>query len=422
MSRRVTFDVTVTVKSPFLFRALHGALLGVDAAQLRDETGAPIIPADQFRGLLREAITDLAEATGQGIASSSMIDRLFGTESRAMQETGEHDRPERAALVFSDLRAANTHGASDENGGTLRKAGELTRIEIDEQTGAAKVGHVFVTELVAPMGASVPFAGKIVAFLDDDEVEPVTDALAKALRLIASIGAFKSVGFGEVVPDQTSIRSTSATSLGLRRKERGEDERLDYRITFDRPFLVDARRVANNAFSGATTIPGAVFKGALARRLELAGENPEKGRFAEALAALVVSHAFPEAPNGQISGLPLPLSMVGARVGNAIKLGDALETPRGKGVMIDGEPAVFAANWKRGAAPDWFAAAREAIGHAPYLEPAKLARTHTAIADTGTAFDQKLFTTVARSKSRASGSDQTEKLAGCNRCRQRRRF
>jgi hypothetical protein len=397
VTQRVAFDVTLTVKSPFLFRALHGALLGVDAAQLRDEAGSPVIPADQLRGLLREAMVDLAGATQGSVVSDPMIDRLFGRESRKVEETGEHDRPERALLVFSDLRAARTHNASDGTRGRFLPSGEVTRIEIDDQTGAARTGHIFVTELAAPMGASVPFTGEIVALLEDDEVEPVTNALGKALKLIAAIGAFKSVGFGEVVPEQTSIRAAPARPLALRKGEQLRDERFNYHITFDRPFLVDARRVANNAFLGSAIIPGAVIKGALARRLELAGEEPESGRFAKALAALVVSHAFPETPDGRLSGLPLPLSMVGVKQGNAIKLGDALETPRGKGAMIDGEAARFVANWKRYAKPDWFAAAREAIGHPPYREPAKLGRTHTSIGPAGTALDQELFTTVARS-------------------------
>lgn len=384
MTRRVVFDLTLTLRSPFLMRALHGARFGAGAAQLRDEDGTPIMPADQVRGIFRHALHELCAATGGRAIGEALLRRLFGAKSRGQDETGEHDRPERALLIFSDLRAPSLAGTA---------SGETTRIAIDDETGAARTGHILVSELVAPMGAEVAFAGTIVGLLADDEVETVAAALRKAMPLITAVGTAKSAGFGEVLAERSRIAVAADRPLALPSGGAAAQARLAFRLTFDRPILVDAWQADRNMSVGAAIVPGAALKGALARKLMLAGEDPENGRCSAALAALVVSHAFPESADGRISGLPLPLSLVAGRGGDGIVIGDALGLPPGRGAMIAGRAAIFQPDWK----PAWFAAAREALGHPPFDEPANIARAHVEIGDERVAVDGALFTLVARS-------------------------
>ena len=393
MTDRLVFTITLGLRSPFLFRGLDGGVLGVDAAQLRDERNRPIIPADQMRGVFREALGDLA-AVGAGITTPD-IAALFGDPSQKEDDANSSNDPNRGAIVFSDLTAE----------AALASSGETTRIEIDDNTGAVKDGQLLVLELVAPFGEVVAFTGTVVVFRPRQQRKPIEDLLRKALGLMSAIGAFKSPGFGEVVPDRSCVKFKSETSLALRPSRRSWPDDMKLRVRFDRPVLVDAERIADNAFLGRSIIPGGVFKGALADRLLRAGLKPGEGALGTALAALAISHAFPESDTpGQPWGLPLPLSLVAISTDDGLCYGDALGVPANRGAMIKGEPARFLGDWKDA----WYGGAHQALERPRGEEPPGLSRTHTRIdPDTGTAKDEALFTFIARSVVKADGSPRT---------------
>lgn len=395
MSDRLLYTVTLTVRSPFLFRGLEGAVLGIDTPHLRDEQGRPIIPADQVRGVLREALGDLA-AAGAGIAEED-IPKLFGGGSDDQHgEPGRSNDPHRAAIEFTDLTAHEP----------LPAAGETTRIEIDDDTGAVKRGMLQVIELVAPFGKAVAFTGTLVLFRPRADAERFARLFQQALALVSSIGAFKSPGFGEVVADASRIDFQGATPLAVPARAEGTvTEFRQLRVRFDRPILVDGDKIAPNAVQGSTIVPGAVIKGALAQRLQRAGQNPEQGVLGAALSRMSISHAFPESRDGRWPHLlPLPLSLVAAEDGDGtIHYGDALGTPPGKGAMIGGRPALFTTDWK----PRWFGGAYTALNWPQVEEPPGLPRTHTAIdSGAGVAEDLKLFTTIARSVRTPAGEER----------------
>ncbi len=395
MNQRLVFTLRLTVRSPFLFRGLDGGMVGVDAAQLRNELGRPIIPADQVRGVLREALGDLAEASP--VVSVADIGALFGGESRNEGESGTSNDPSRGTISFSDLAPERD----------LPCPKETTRIEVDDATGAVKRGHLQILELVAPFGEKVTFIGNIVVYAPVGQARRLEDLLGKALRLVSGIGAFKSAGFGEIVHTHSGISLKSERSLSLPAEAGAGPGRLNLRVSFDRPILVDAERIADNAFLGSWIIPGAVFKGALAERLAQAGLNPGEASLGEALSQLYISHAFPESVvAGKAWGLPLPLSLVAAKVGATGELayGDVLDVPSGWGGMLQGHPAQFAGDWKDA----WFGGAYSLLGCPDGEEPPALARTRTSIsAETGTAKDGALFTAIARSVVRPDGSPRT---------------
>lgn len=383
--KRCEIDIALTVRSPFLFQGLANGLMGIDTAQLRDEEGRPVIPADQVRGVLLEAMTDLA-AAAPTLATADDIRQLFGQGSiEAKAGTGgviEYDRPERSELIFADLVAD----------GLDCSVGETTRVQIDEETGAVKTGHMQVIELVAPLRREVTFKGSFVAFLKRGSSKRQIDAIVAALATVSSIGAFKSAGFGEITKHSLTVGAEqdlalpAATSAPLRQS---------YLVSFDRPILVDAKWVADNAVSGAAIVPGAAFKGALAERLRRAGIDPESDpRFAKPLAAMRVSHAFPVTDAGDLLLESLPLSLVALkREGEGFAFGDALKVPYGRGATIDGEAALFSTDWK----DETFSDAAKALGRVGGDPPSELPRTHTAIGPKGIAEDQRLFTTIARS-------------------------
>lgn len=397
---RVELDVSLTVASPFLFRGLAGRLFGLDAAALRDEEGRPIIPADQLRGCLRDAFEDLA-AAGTGITGDDILD-LFGRPSPDERGAGAANVPARGGLLVSDLTAKGLDAS---------RPLETTRVEIDDDTGAVDEGKMQVLELAAPFGQDVAFEGTATLFVPVGEEALWERRLGQAVALISSIGAVKTAGFGEVVAGAVKRRQAARASVPA--AAAGAPVRRRYRVTFDRPLLVDAEWVADNAMQGSAIVPGAVFKGALAQALIYAGEMPETGRFSESLANLSIGHAFPEINDTKEPGLlPLPLSLVTVEGkpldGRDDGFGDALLCPDGQGALMrdkDGveRPALFPGDWKE----VWFGNASAALGRASVDVPL-IPRTHTAIGHAGVAADQALFTTLARSVRRArSKTDRT---------------
>lgn len=410
MNERVVYTLSVTVRSPFMFQGLVNARLGVDAAQLRDERGWPIIPADQVRGVVRMALETLGGAPywrdyetkepragrAPSVVTESAIIRLFGEGSKSVEQEGqEHDRPERGRLNFADLVADRE-----------AQHGVATRIEIDDELGSVKAGALQVVELIVPIGTDVTFTGEVTLDADAElDAARVETALGKGLRLIPAIGAFKSAGFGEVVKTALSVKRRHPLPAPTTKAWSGSATRRAYRIVFDRPILVDAARVTGNLFVGCSIIPGAALKGALAERLRATGVDPEHDApWAEALAALRVSHAFPENAAGVPYGFRVPNSVLCGFPNNARIFADALlmssQSPRdgGKGFVLGGREsptvALFPVDWK----DEDFCKFGDCGRRFPAYEAiSELPRMHVAIdPDMLVARDQFLFGTIAR--------------------------
>ncbi len=400
MSKIARYEVSLTLRSPFMFQGLANSRFGVDAAYLRGEEDQPIIPADQIKGVLRSACF-LLTREAMDIAPMTLFSALFGSASaeNPKGDPEKYDFPNRGALIAADLSAEIKR-----NGKTF----ETTRIEIDDETGAAKSGALQVVELAAPFGEEVEFIGCL-HLLAKDGVDPnaVATLLSRAIKLVPAIGAFKSAGFGEVVRAGVTLEGEpEVVKQAAASPSDSVSERLAYRVTFDRPILVEAMRETDNLFVGSTIVPGAAFKGALATKLKLAGINPEDqaGDWGRALAALRISHAFPENDDGVLSGFPVPHSLCAWKDSGEIHFADSLMS-FGDGtcgfvteVVKSGTRKVVApthpADWK----DEFF----DALGEEGLLPkaPKSIApqpRTHVRIdGETLAGVDTALFTTVAQ--------------------------
>ncbi|ABC21951.1 RAMP superfamily CRISPR-associated protein [Rhodospirillum rubrum] len=401
---RYRFDLRLCVRSPFLFRGLTTAALGLDASALRDPAGRPLIPGDQIRGVLKEALGDLPETVVPKEGALS-IDCLFGRKSAREDEVGAANLPARRRIHFTDLVGVDMVGdPTDKTAPRLGLDGKgaiHTRIALDGESGTVKTGALQVIELVAPMGAAVTFKGTITVFAPRNSGESLTALLRKALALVGSIGGLKSPGFGEVLAQRSSLTLSETSPLAAVAAKDGPSGRKRLSVTFDRPLLVDTERLAANVVAGAAVIPGTVFKGALADRLALGQGAPEDapdigGDLGEALSGLSLSHAYPLDKDGRRLCRPLPLSLVAAKGEGDILLGDALDLGDGEGAFLNGHPALFQGDWK----PEVFAPALRAAGYPQGSAPPRLARTHTAIdPKTGTAAESMLYTTLLRAVS-----------------------
>jgi hypothetical protein len=387
---RLAFPLRLVINSPFLFPAADQARFGLDAVALRDAWGRPLIPGDQLRGVVREALEDLS-AAAPAVAPAALLADLFGAapadaRSNADDPGAEAFAPQRGHMLFGDLVA--------EQGNT--PPARAVRIRIEAETGAAADGALQMVELVAPPGAGVAFAGELVVLARAGQEAAIERALRHALPLVCAIGAQKSIGFGSVAEFHLDRPQERRFLLPVSGSPPQEATSVVWEMRLDRPFLVNARREADNLFVGEDVIPGGVIKGALARRLELAGEL---GRFGQMLSDMRITHAVPEMPDGAPAGDALPLSLVAVKPRNhPLLVGDSLGTPPGLGVNLEdatGEvalPGWYAPDWK----DEWDSEVRRRVGWAAPSDPATDIRVHTAIdRGSGAAAEGLLYSTVA---------------------------
>lgn len=411
---RITLAVTVAVRSPFVFQGLDPAAYGYDASALRDEDRVPIIPGDHLRGHLRHALTTLAgNVTGDQAEQryKTLLRLLFGAASpgREPEKGGEQDRPDRGLLIVGDLAAIKVTRGDIDCAAADPIGTPYPRVKIDESTGAADDAMLQQIELVAPIEAVVLFAGKIVVRPHRDLPPDVDADLRRALRLVPAMGALKSAGFGEVVHAQSDIR-VAPPRPAPRIAWPAAPDRLAVTVAFDRPLLVNVRRIAGNYFAGDTVVPGGAIKGAIAEALKDAGcrtiADPGDPTGA-ALSDIVVSHACPLTEAGDPADRAIPDSIVAVTRPDQEPLladlaGPRLHTdpagdgtlpapidwsdPEMKALIAAGTPA-FAIDWK----DEVFAAAQLRLNR-PGSDLHHLPRGRVAIDPaTGIAEESKLF-------------------------------
>ncbi len=370
--------IEITLASPFVTRGLNPADTVIDTSLPRDGQGRVVLPGSLVQGTIRDALETIAKRvngllTLEGVARDLDADiaLLFGTESgkRTPRDPGEvtdrrvNNTPERALLAFSDLAATTPERGSGSDG----VGHQFIRVEIDDDLGAVREGHIQRIELPWPIGTPVAFAGEI-TLRPHPDAEParVKALLDLGLRLVPALGAVKSAGFGERLGH--TIEDAIEVTVSPTAAARGRTD-LTFALGLDRPFLVAATRAADNVYRGSEVIPGGVIKGALAEALKAAGAMD--GAMADFLARLTITHAFPASkaamndPATRRRVLPLSLVMAGKKPvdilcdGGASRLADGLR---------------FEVDWKEGEHEAAFAV----LGWDDEA-PERDVRTHTAI-------------------------------------------
>ncbi|SFR47876.1 RAMP superfamily CRISPR-associated protein [Litoreibacter janthinus] len=370
--KRHAFDLNITVFAPFLFPGVAAGRYGLDRVALRKKGGDLVLPMDQVRGILLHGVRALAKVTHDPAATTSNIRALFGAESGdATDDTAASLDPLRGSLFLTDLTAPVP--ASN------LKTNTYPRVRIDEDSGAAAEGQLlFVEQLVAP-GKDVDFTGELAFYCTDAEAEQRLQLLSAALRITLSVGSYKSIGFGLIKQETSGIvrRTVPAAPVASLPPE----SRIAWSFTLDRPYLVDATRIANNAYLGSAAIPGGTLKGCLARNLQLLGVDIQTPEMQQGLAALHVSHARPTGSGDRT----IPISIV---QDSRTQTFHDLLAPHN--TEPEFSPS-FALDWKS----DTERLARGLLGQTEQIDTFE-ERVHSAInADTGAVVDEKLFSTIS---------------------------
>lgn len=405
--RRHRLEFEAHVRSPFIFAGLDPCAVGVDTSALRNEDKQPILPADHLRGLLRQALEAIEQVEKEhGVAPPTATlpsDSLFGPPFDAAADdkrTGADPfAPRRGCLLFGDL-AAKQMLLPDGRRKPVENA-EITRIQIDDDTGVVARGMLQVVELAAPLAAVAEFMGDARFYGTDEEALAVGERLRKALRLVPYFGGLRSAGFGEHVAEDSRLTLSLAASEDIVPVAPSPDPGSRFKVLgcFDRPFLVASRRLADNVSEGGEIVPGGAIKGALAEMLGRSGISTAPGSpHGNVLSGMRIGHAFPMSSSGPPElGRPLPLSAMFDPLTRTYQC--AFEGSPG---LIHDRCADFQPDWKD-ADKRTFACE---VGR-PLAELPSLARGHTKIErETGIAEDRNLFVEVARGARFATGEER----------------
>lgn len=276
------FGVSIDVLGPILSRGLEPGSFGVDAVAARDAEGRIYLAGSHILGKVRDALSTL-NACKPGWLPAAWEQEWFG--GRGDETEGEA----RGRVFLGDLRP--DHPPDDDTRISRRTR---SRIAIDPVTGTALEGALQVMEQPYRSGEAVTFSGTLTILGADATV--VRDAVHRALLWIGNAGGLRTIGFGRVVGAQVGTAHPQSAASPV------PGQRLMLTLTFEEPFCIATRRIAENIYEGIDVVPGGAIKGALAaqlardggfdlKNLEIApGPHPTLRKH---FARIHVTHAFP---------------------------------------------------------------------------------------------------------------------------------
>lgn len=345
MIQRHSFTLTITQRAPFLQRGLAQASIGHDSTPLLDQQGRLILSGDQIEGHVA------------ALMGKVLKEKWFGKEGVQLDK-GLPDEARRSNVKIFDLVATDWGGDWS----------HLTRVQLEDNTGASKAGSLQVIAQSHLPGAEVTFTGTgWVLAKSANEAEGFLVWLRAAMEMTPAIGEIKSGGFGEIVNFDV-LGPVASCPLAPASAEGPAWEACALQLSFDQPFLVDPDIRSGNVYYGAEIIPGNILKGAIADMLRLAGKLDD---YDDLLTAMTIRHAMPGADRPKIA----PLSLAAVDGG----LVDVLHRAPG------GIPK-FQIDWKD---KDWKLATDQS-----WFRPGQLAsyvRTRTAVGADNVAEESKLF-------------------------------
>ena len=381
----VTWTVTLRLQGPVLTRSSTPWVPGIDAPAARSG-GKLLLPGTLVQGALRHAWVEVARAAPGAFTDPGPSLLGGGVERNGVIQGG--GVPQRGRLRIGDFLADD------------RLGGRLTRIEIDDELGSVKSGHMKVAEAPYLPGEEAVFEGKVELFAaDGKDADEALFQLRAGLGWIAAYGSEKTVGFGRSLGFDVAEERRDAKANATVQASGGANA-LPLCVTFEEPVCFPSVQPVDYLFESTDEIPGGTLKGALATTLNLlaglqpgapvgadvARKLPRWKDLAENLSVVRFTNAFP-APalaNGEAPPRPVrpPLSLVKWK--DSSKAERRSDAWRAEGpFVLGGQAPAFAADWKD------VSDVREAFG---WFRLKRELRVHTAIdSEKGTVAPGKLF-------------------------------
>jgi CRISPR/Cas system CSM-associated protein Csm3 (group 7 of RAMP superfamily) len=309
--KRYGYEISVTLRTPFLVQGSSPGQFGLDAVQMRNEHRQRILPGTLVKGRIRHAWRELREMGAADVPSMQLEAAWFGERSSEVLNPGARENlryafdPVRGKVYDGDLVemvcsedkavGAKIITGAEEQGGNSFAA---TRVSIDPVTGAAASGMLKVVEQGEAAGKSLVFRGFWTAWIESPPADnSAAEQAANALRLSllaglswqTQLGSERSVGYGEVLTAQVVCKEIAPVNVSSRPEFKNRVRH--FRIRFDRPLCVGTRSVRGNYFVSDSVLSGATLHGALANMLQMFGKKGADD--ALGFSGLGLSHGFP---------------------------------------------------------------------------------------------------------------------------------
>lgn len=261
-------NVTLGLTGPFLTKSSAPGAYGLDSVCARNAAGKFFLPWTLVKGRIREAWTELYSLFGSPIMPDPAV--YLG---RGPSEGGNRSNPAAAAPQFERFNTRLfgtdfilTLGADAEKELYSRDLSQ-TRIAQDPHRHAAQEDMLQVIESPFVAGETYQFTGVISYDAPSPAAaDEIKRALCKSLRWTGAFGSLTTVGFGSlngglgwhfVLDPAPPLRDPNPAGAVMW-----------VRFTTTEPLCVTESRSGENLFVAGSTIPGAVFKGALAAQMQ----------------------------------------------------------------------------------------------------------------------------------------------------------
>src|SRR6185436_4818580 len=189
-----TLTVGLTLQGPILTHSSGIGASGISSPFALNADGHRYLPRTLIKGKLRQAWEELRSAAGP--AFNPEIRSLLGDQSADSQNSVTSVEPIRGRLHFEDFVDSSN------------RAPEIRyRISIDEDRGSVRKGAYQVLEAPYAVGEHITFTGQIhYRAVDQNDSNLIKQYIETGLRWITSVGAERTIGFGQLV--EVSVSET----------------------------------------------------------------------------------------------------------------------------------------------------------------------------------------------------------------------
>lgn len=288
---RHCFPIVVKLKAPFSSAGIGHVIYGHDISLYRNHDNKIALSGDQIRGVMRAALLKLNEEAENEEDQKKTIECVFGKE-------GDNGR---RSLSITDLVLQDSQG----NGSDVspdKSTHSLTRIAIDEQTGAVQQGAMIIYEQVGEIGEILTFKGELSFIGDLAAKQNLLNWGIFALKHEFALGLAKAAGFGKI--DDVSLEEACSTIAEINTTDPPTfNHSVKFSMIINEPVMVDPIMVTDNVFKSQPFIPGHILKGALYSQLVQSGLL---GAVESVFTHIRISHALPK----DTTRLAVPLDTV----------------------------------------------------------------------------------------------------------------
>ncbi len=335
--QKTQLHISLTIRGPLLTQSSSPGQLGLDVVVARNHNNKFYIPGTLVSGKIRQSLEELLDA----VKDEDQPDWFAPKLDDWLGRSSENNLAKTKRLFFADFVL------NDDN--NVLSSSTRHRIKIDANRGAVSNNQLVMVENPFISGETYTFSGQIHYFSSKETAKNITQHLKASLKWLSQLGAFRSIGFGEVV----NAEITQVESLPITRPEPASmdvSDRVGFSIQPEYPFCLAGKPAADNLFESEAIIPGGTIKGCIATTWNhlldqqsghIHSTQTDRLELRNNFSKLRISHAFPCSENNK-RPVVAPLSLVKTTSSNLLFDVARLDKP----CLINGQAPDFAVDWK----------------------------------------------------------------------------